>query len=103
MIQLKNQLVIFDILSCMMWMKICGVGSVEHVEVVKHLEVVKHVEVDSPRYMYTCMYVMYVCRYKEIGFLHAEYKLHINIYIYIYRYTCTRWHPVLTSKHGLQY
>ena len=27
MIQLKNQLVIFDILSCMMWMWwICGVG-----------------------------------------------------------------------------
>ena len=26
----------------------------------------------------------------------------IIIYIYIYIYTCTRWHPVLTSKHGLQ-
>ena len=58
MIQLKNQLVIFDILSCMMW--ICGVGvdlwcrcgSVVSsvwicgdVEVVKQL-IVKHVEVD---------------------------------------------------------
>ena len=27
----------------------------------------------------------------------------IIIYIYIYIYTCTRWHPVLTSNHGLQY
>ena len=39
---------------------------------------------------------------KMNSFFLVQIQTAIIIYIYIYIYTCTRWHPVLTSKHGLQ-
>ena len=48
------------------------------------------------RYMYTCMYA-------SIKMNRFFMQIQTAIIIYIYIYTCTRWHPVLTSNHGLQY